>query len=157
MQFYWLTTFGVIAGDPEFCQIWGWCWNINKNISFHFRLLPRKTNDKIFQKSKKPYLGTCGRLAFFAQIWAKMNFPEKKSLSVFKYSNYLRSCQKSDKTNCHSWGKCWSDGWIIFFSSFSSRDTIYLKILQSDSLKAFWHISQESNFSKFFPSIQQLI
>ena len=28
-----------------------------------------------------------------------MNFPEKKPLSVFKYSNYLPSCQKSQKTN----------------------------------------------------------
>ena len=42
----------------EFCQIWDWWWNINNNISFHFRLFPRKTKDKIFpKKSKKPYFG----------------------------------------------------------------------------------------------------
>ena len=29
--------------EPEFCQIWDWWWNINNNISFHFRLFPRKT------------------------------------------------------------------------------------------------------------------
>ena len=27
-----------------------------------------------------------------------MNFPGKKPLSVFRYSNYLPSCQKSEKT-----------------------------------------------------------
>ena len=37
---------------------------------------------------------------FFAQIWVKMNFPGKtNALSVFKYSNYLLSCQKSEKAN----------------------------------------------------------
>ena len=79
MQFYWLTAFGPIAGDPEFCQIWGWCCNINKNISFHFRLLPRKTNDEI---PKTLIWGYVAILAFFAQIWAKINFPGKKALSV---------------------------------------------------------------------------
>ena len=99
MQFYWLTAFGPITGDPEFCQVWGWCWNINKNISFHFRLLPRKINDKIFQKiQKKLFWGHVAILAFFAQIWVKMNSPRKKALSVFKYSNYLPLCNKSEKT-----------------------------------------------------------
>ena len=28
-----------------------------------------------------------------------MNFPGKKALSVFKYSNYLTLCKKSEKTN----------------------------------------------------------
>ena len=35
------------------CQIWDQWWYINNNISFHFRLLPRKTNEKIFQNKKK--------------------------------------------------------------------------------------------------------
>ena len=99
MEFYWLTAFGPIIRDPEFCQIWGWCWNINKNISFHFRLLPRKTNEWISQKIQKTlFLGHVAIFAFFAQIWAKMNFPRKKPLSVFKYSNYLPLCNKSGKT-----------------------------------------------------------
>ena len=46
-----------------------------------------------FKKSPKHYF-----LAMFAQIWAKMNFPEIKD-SVFKYSIYLPFCQKSEKNN----------------------------------------------------------
>ena len=53
---------------------------------------------KIFKKSKNNVLGPFW--TFFAQIWVKMNFPGKtNALSVFKYSNYLLSCQKSEKTN----------------------------------------------------------
>ena len=55
--------------------------SINSNISFHFRLFPRKTNDKIFQKILNPYFGVTW--AFFAQIWTKMNFPEKKGSVKF--------------------------------------------------------------------------
>ena len=33
--------------------------------------------------------------ALFAQIWSKMNF---RGMKGFKYSNYLPSCQKSEKT-----------------------------------------------------------
>ena len=66
----------------EFCQIWDWWWNINNNISFHFRLFPRKTNDKIFLKiQKEPILGPFW--ALFTQIWPKMNFPAKKSSVTF--------------------------------------------------------------------------
>ena len=37
-----------------------------------------------FKKSKKPYFGSMGAiLAFFAQIWAKMDFPGKKRLYQF--------------------------------------------------------------------------
>ena len=37
-----------------------------------------------FKKSKKPYFGSMGAiLAFFAQIWAKMDFPRKKRLYQF--------------------------------------------------------------------------
>ena len=98
MQFYWLKAFGPITGDPEFCQIWYWCWNINKNNSFPFRLLPRKTNGKIFQKVQKAlFWGHVAILVFFDQIWAKMMFSRKNPLSVFKYSNYLPSRQKSKK------------------------------------------------------------
>ena len=46
---------------------------------------------------KTPILGPFW--ALFAQIWAKMNFPEKRTLSAFKYSNYLLSCQKYGKTD----------------------------------------------------------
>ena len=42
--------------ELEFCQKWDWWWNINSNISFHFRLFPGKTNDKIFKKILKNLL-----------------------------------------------------------------------------------------------------
>ena len=97
LEFYWLTAFGPITGDPEFCQIPDWCWNINGNISFYFRLFSRKNNYKIFQNfQKNPILGTfwlfCQK---FGQKWVLL---EKRALSVFKYYNYLPSCHKSEKT-----------------------------------------------------------
>ena len=68
--------------ELEFCQIWDWWWNINNNISFHFRLSSRKTNDKFFLKiQKEPILGPFW--ALFTQIWPKMNFPAKKSSVTF--------------------------------------------------------------------------
>ena len=36
---------------------------------------------------------------FFPKIWAKWIFMEKRLLSVFKYSNYLRSCKKWEENN----------------------------------------------------------
>ena len=50
LEFYWLTSIGQVTEDPELCQTWDWCWSINNNISFHFRLFARKSNDEIFQK-----------------------------------------------------------------------------------------------------------
>ena len=100
MQFHWVTAFGLITGDPQFCQIWGFCWNINKKLVFTLDYYQEKLSTKFFKKSKKTlFWGDVAILAFFAQIWAKMNFPRKNPLSVFKYSNYLPSCKKSEKTN----------------------------------------------------------
>ena len=96
LQFDWLTAFWPITREPEFCQIWDWWWNINNNIGFHFKLFPGKNNDNIFQKVQKTYLAAIW--ALFAQIWTKMNFPEKRALSVITYSNYIPLCQKSGKT-----------------------------------------------------------
>ena len=66
---------------------------------------------KVFKKSKKLYFGAI--LVLFAKIWTTMNFPEKKkALSVFKYSNYLPLCQKSEKTNeafLRKIPNCWTD------------------------------------------------
>ena len=54
----------------------------------------------IFSKKSKKAIWDHGTiLAFFVHVWAKMNFPGKKDLSVFKHSNYLPSCPKSGKTN----------------------------------------------------------
>ena len=72
---------------------------INNNISFHFRLFPRKTNDQFFKKSKNPILGLWGYFGLFLPKFEQLNFPGKKTPSVFKYSNYLPSWQKSEKAN----------------------------------------------------------
>ena len=51
------TALWPITRETEFCQIWDWWWNINNNISFHFRLFLGKTKDRIVQKIQKPYFG----------------------------------------------------------------------------------------------------
>ena len=50
-----------------------------------------------FKKSKKPYLEAI--LDPFCTNMGKNEFSWKKGLSVFKYSNYLPSYKKSEKTN----------------------------------------------------------
>ena len=67
------------------------------NISFHFRLIPRKTNYKTFQKTKKKSILE-PLWALMLKLGQKRVFLEKMALSVFPYSNYLPSCQKSEKT-----------------------------------------------------------
>ena len=102
---YWLTTFWPITGDPEIWQIWDWFWNISNNISFHFRLFPRKTNDKIFQKIRKIYFGA---------IWTKTKFPAKNGFVKY-FSNITIIYQREKnqkKLMCHSWGKWWTDRWM---------------------------------------------
>ena len=95
MQIDWLAAFWPITGDPKLCQIcW---WNINNNISFHYRLFPRKTN-KIFQKIPKTLFWA--HSGPFCPNWGqKWIFLEKRALSVFQYLNYLPLCQKSEKPN----------------------------------------------------------
>ena len=86
-----------ITQEPEFCQTWHWWWNISNKISFHFRLLPRKTNN-IFQTIQKDLFCSHSRpfLPKFGQKWIYL---EKKSSDNFKYSNYLLSWKKLEKTN----------------------------------------------------------
>ena len=63
--------------ELEFCQIWDWWWNINRNMSFHFRLFPRKTNHKFFLKIQKNlFLGHFG--PFYPNL-GKSEFSWKKS------------------------------------------------------------------------------
>ena len=79
LRYYILKNPAILLADSIWNHNWrprilpgmGLLLNINNNISFHFRLFPRKTNDKILL-----YFGAI--LAFFAQIWTKMNFPGKK-------------------------------------------------------------------------------
>ena len=77
-RIFWSTT-----RESEFCQIWDWWWNVNNNISLHFRLFPGKTKKKFFRKIKK-------KLKFID----KSVFLEKKAMLSFRYSNYLPSCKK---------------------------------------------------------------
>ena len=72
--------------EIEFCQIWDWWWNFNNNISFHFKLFPRK--------KKNLFWGHFGP--------AKMDFPGKKStasFSTFQLSITIPKIRKS------YWGK----------------------------------------------------
>ena len=79
-------------------MIWDWWWNFNNNLRFHFRLFPRKTNDKIFQKTQKTlFWGHFG--PFLLKFGWKWIFLEKRALPVFKHSNYLPSFHKSGKNN----------------------------------------------------------
>ena len=111
LEFYWLTAFGPITGDPEFCQIPDWCWNINNNISFHFRLFSRKTNYKIFQNFQKSLFW--GRFDFFAKNLGKNEFCWKKELCQFLNITiiYHRAINQK-KLLCYLWGKCWTDRWM---------------------------------------------
>ena len=54
---------------------------LNNNVSFHFRLFPRKTRDKIFQNIQKNILGDI--LGLFCLNLRKMKFPGKKSSVSF--------------------------------------------------------------------------
>ena len=91
LQFDWLTA----TQEAQFCQIWDWWWNISHNISFNFRSFPRKINDKIFQKIQKTFIWD--HFGPFCPNLGKNEFSWKRALPVFKYSNYLPSCQKSEK------------------------------------------------------------
>ena len=67
-------------------------------MSFHYRLFPRKINEKFFQKILKTlFWGRFGPL--YRKSGQKWIFLEKRALSVFKYSNYLPPGQKSVKTD----------------------------------------------------------
>ena len=63
-----------------------------KILAFTLDYFQEKLMTKFFKKSKKTlFWNHVAILAFFAQIWAKMNFSGKKPPSVFKYSNHLPS------------------------------------------------------------------
>ena len=87
---------------PELCE------NINNNISFLFRLFPRKTNDKIFQKiQKNPILGPFW--AVFAQMWAKMHFLGKKLCHFLDIQIIYHRAKIQKYLLSHFWEKCWAD------------------------------------------------
>ena len=95
LQFDCPTAFWPVTREPEFCQLWDWWRNINYNVSFHFNYFQKKLMTKFFKKSRKHYLGVI--LGPFFQFGQKWVFLGKWTLSVFKHSNYLPSCEKSEK------------------------------------------------------------
>ena len=98
----WLSVFWSITWEPEFSQRWDLWWNIKNNINFNFRLFSRKTNEHFSKKFKKYFfrfnLGPfCSNLVKNELPWKREVCSEKRDL--FKYSNCLPSCQKSEKPN----------------------------------------------------------
>ena len=93
---YWLDD-SILAYNSRTWRLsdMGWWWNINNNISFHFKLFPGKTNNNFFSKNPK---GSILRF-FFPKVGQNSIFLEKRALSDFKHSNYLPSCKKSEKNN----------------------------------------------------------
>ena len=67
-------------------------------LAFILDYLQKKSlNHFLINFSKKPKKILLTQIwVFSAQIWSKMNFRGKKG---FKCSNYLPSCQQSEKTN----------------------------------------------------------
>ena len=101
---------------------WDWWWNINNNISFHFRLFPRKTKLKIVQISKKPYFGAI--LGPFCSNLDKKEFSWKNGSDIFlifKLSTIVPKIKKKKtkkKTNewflrkmLNRWRNKWTDRW----------------------------------------------
>ena len=104
-----LTTFWPITRETEFCQIWDWWWNINNNITFHFRLFSRKTDDKIFQKIPKTLFW--GHLDPFCPNLGKIEFFWEKGLCQFLNIPIIYHRAKNQKKlMSHSWEKCRTDG-----------------------------------------------
>ena len=107
LQFDWPAAFWPITWNPKLCQIcW---WNINNNISFHYRLFPRKTNiTKFFKKSQKPYFGLI--LGSFDQLGAKIEFSWKKGFCQVFNIRIIYHCAKNQKNiMSHSWENSWRD------------------------------------------------
>ena len=107
LQFDWLAAFWPIIGDPKFFQIcW---WNINSNISLHFRLFLRKTNmTQFFKKSKKIHFGAI--LGPFYPNFGKNEVSWKKGLCQLSSIRIIYHCVKNQKNlTSHSWENCWTE------------------------------------------------
>ena len=61
------------------------------------------------KKPKKHLFGTI--LGPFAQIWAKMSFPEKRPSQFLNIPIIYHCAKNQKKTNSHSWEKCRTDVW----------------------------------------------
>ena len=94
-----------LTREQGHCQIWDWWWNINNNISFHFRLFPRKSNDKVFQKiQKKTYFGAIWG-HFLAKSGQKRVFLGKRAVSVLDIPIIYNHAKNQKKLMSHFWEK----------------------------------------------------
>ena len=91
----------------------------------------------------------------FAQIWANMNFPEKRGLSRFFNIPIIYHRAKNQNNLTRHSGKKLLDGHTknLFIPLISLRDTVSHRVLQLiekprnyDWPRAFWAISQEPEF-----------
>ena len=112
---------------------------------------------KNFSKNQKKHLLE-PFWVLFEQIRAKNEFPGKRTLSVFQYSNFLPLCQKSGKPNEPFLRKL-LDGHIKnqFISLTSLWDTANFRVLQliqkscdPDWPRTFWTISQKPDISQIW-------
>ena len=94
----WLPS-SILAHNSIFYQIWHWWWNINSNISFHFRLFPRKSSDKIFQNIQKyqhiknqfiPLISSRDTTSFRI-LWAEWAHPFMTTISMSLYQHAKNS------------------------------------------------------------------
>ena len=90
--------------------MWDWWWNINNNISFHFRLFPRKTNDKIFQKIQKNLFW--GHLGPFLPRWGQKWIFLKKGICQFLDIPIIYHRAKNQKKNNERFLR-WTPKWRI--------------------------------------------
>ena len=87
------------TGDPEFCQIWVDVKISLKILVFTLDYFREKLMATFLKKSKKPILGPCGHFGLFLSKFRQKWISLENRLSQFLNSNYLPSCQKSEKTN----------------------------------------------------------
>ena len=86
----------------RFFQIRDRWWNINSNITFHFRLFPGKTSDKITQKiqQKTLFWGHLGSfLTKFGQKWIFLEKNGPVSFYIFQLSTIFQKIQKKTLIN----------------------------------------------------------
>ena len=83
---------------------------VNNNISFHFRLFPRKTNDKIFQKIQKNLFW--GHLGPFLPRWGQKWIFLKKGICQFLDIPIIYHRAKNQKKILNDfWDKRRNDEW----------------------------------------------
>ena len=106
MQFDWLAAFCPITGDSKLCQIcW---WDINNNISFHYRLFLKKTWQNFSKNQKKLFWSHSG--CFLPKLGPKMKFSWKKGLCQFFNIRIIYHCAKNQKNLMNnSWENCSTD------------------------------------------------